>query len=127
MWHPPGCGTLTHRHPPPPYPIHTRSPVQLLAAATHVQQASRHTSSSGRTHTRAAHTAGPHRRQGTHANPRASHVLTWATCRYDHSLLTHSRLSKHFLGAQLVLATPPLCEEHGHPQFTMTGSPTLHP
>lgn len=130
MWQPPhpGCGTLTRQHPSSPYTIHMGSPVPLLTTVTHVQQASHHTSSSGPTHTDAAHTASLHRRQGTHAKPEPSHVLTWATCRYDHTAFSHTADSVNISWVPTwYLATPPLCEDIEHPQFTMVSSPNLHP
>ena len=105
MQHPPGL-----RHPDSPVPItlSTCSPVPLLTTVTHVQQACHHTRSSGHTHNRAAHITSPRRHQGTHASPEPSHVLTGATCRYDHATFPHASDSVNKPWAPTgYLATPP--------------------
>ena len=98
---------LTSTHHPL---VYICSPVPLFTTVTHVQRACHHTRSSGHTHTQAAHIASPHHRQGTHDSPEPSHVLTGATCRYDHATFLHASDSVNKPWAPTgYLATPPPC------------------
>lgn len=77
--HPQGYGSLFHQHPSPPY-LH-----MLTCATAH----NYHTCEAGYTYTSVAYTARPCHHQDTHANSQPSHMLTWAICRYDHTVLSH--------------------------------------
>lgn len=106
----PGCRALIHRYLCPL--ICTRSPVQLHTVVTHVWHAGHHTHSSGHTYQCCTDYANPLRHPGTHVNPEPSHVLTWATCSYDHPALTcinSENISRAPTGCR---ATPHLCVGH---------------
>lgn len=105
--HPPGL-----RHPDSPVPITLSS---THAHLCHCSQPSHTCSRPATTHAHLAtripglHTSpAPVIARGTHASPELSHVLTGATCRYDHATFPHASDSVNKPWAPTgYLATPP--------------------